>query len=168
MATFHADPFAPFDSLAREFFNSPGAPSRTPRFMPMDLYKVEDTYTLSADLPGVDPESIDVDIANGVLTISAERRTTPTDENAKWVTNERRTGSYRRQLTLSDAVDTEQVSAEYDNGVLTLTLPLAERARNRKIRVSRAAKEIDAPAADGSDTAGSEDSTAGTATAPAA
>lgn len=147
MALFQNDPFAPLDSLARELFTAaPAAQSRTPRFMPMDLYKVAGAYTLTADLPGVDPGSIDIDIDNGVLTISAQRDTAPADEATQWVTNERFTGSYRRQLTLSDSVDTENVAAEYSNGVLTLTLPLADRARSRKIEVTYvdSPKEIDA------------------------
>lgn len=113
--------------------------------MPMDLYQAKDSYVLSTDLPGVDPDSITVDIDNGVLTVSAKRDTAPEGE-VQWITNERFTGTYRRQITLSDTVDTEQVSADYRNGVLTITLPVAERAKSRKISIthSDSSKEIDA------------------------
>ncbi|MBZ8176908.1 Hsp20 family protein [Corynebacterium sp. 3HC-13] len=145
MSSFNTDPFTQFDSLARQLFGAGNGQGRAPRFMPMDLYKVDSSYILSADLPGVNPDSIDIDIDNGVLTISAQRTTSPENDDIQWVLNERATGSYRRQLTLSDSVDTERISAEYADGVLRLTLPLAERAKARKIQVIRTdtPKEID-------------------------
>lgn len=148
MANFN-DPFSQLDDFARQVFGAtPQASSRTPRFMPMDLFKVGETYTLRADLPGVDPESIDIDIDNGVLTISAKRSTAPEtadDESITWITNERFSGSFRRQVTLSDSIDTEAISADYSNGVLSVTLPVAERAKARKIQVTHTEtpKEID-------------------------
>lgn len=145
MAVFNYDPFTQLDSVAREIFGGGSPASRAPRFMPMDLYQAKDSYVLSTDLPGVDPDSITVDIDNGVLTVSAKRDTAPEGE-VQWITNERFTGTYRRQITLSDTVDTEQVSADYRNGVLTITLPVAERAKSRKISIthSDSSKEIDA------------------------
>ncbi|APT89623.1 heat-shock protein Hsp20 [Corynebacterium frankenforstense DSM 45800] len=143
MALVQYDPFTQLDNLARQVFGSgAGATSRTPRFMPLDLYKEGNNYVLNADLPGVDPESIDIDIDNGVLTISAERSTGPTvhegtsEDGTSWVTNERFTGTYRRQVTVGDSVDNENVTADYSGGVLTVTLPLAERAKSRKISVT--------------------------------
>lgn len=143
MALVQYDPFTQLDNLARQVFgNGAGATSRTPRFMPLDLYKEANNYVLNADLPGVDPESIDIDIDNGVLTISAERSTGPTvregtdEDGTSWVTNERFTGTYRRQVTVGDSVDNENVTADYSGGVLTVTLPLAERAKSRKISVT--------------------------------
>jgi HSP20 family protein len=112
--------------------------------MPMDLYKVDDHYVLSADLPGVDPGSIDVDVDHGTLTLTAHR-TAPGDEGVSWVTSERFAGTYRRQLSLGDGVDAERITATYDNGVLSVTIPLAERAKPRRIQVERSseAKTLD-------------------------
>ncbi|HCT13218.1 Hsp20/alpha crystallin family protein [Corynebacterium nuruki] len=143
MATFRFDPFSQLDHVARELFADTPANSRTPRFMPMDLVKKGESYELTTDLPGVDPKSIDVDIDNGVLTISAERTTTPEHtegetDGVKWIANERFTGSYRRQVTVGDTVDTEAISADYRNGVLTVTLPFAEKAKSRKVTVNHA------------------------------
>ena len=81
------------------------------------------------------PGSVDVDVDNGTLTISAHR-TARTDESVQWLTNERFFGSYRRQLSLGEGVDAAAISATYENGVLTVTIPLAERAKPRKIDVA--------------------------------
>lgn len=107
--------------------------------MPMDLYKIEDHYLLTADLPGVDPGSIDVSVDNGVLTLSAQRSLT-TDDSVKWLASERFTGTYRRQVTLGDGVDTSHISAQYNNGVLTVSIPIAEKAKPRKITVESASE----------------------------
>ncbi|MEY8565787.1 Hsp20/alpha crystallin family protein [Corynebacteriaceae bacterium 7-707] len=157
MATFRFDPFAQLDSVARDIFGDSGLSGavnrgQAPRFMPMDLVRKDGDYVLTADLPGVDVDSIDVDIDNGVLTISAERDTrghgTDSTEDRSWIANERFTGTYRRQVTVSDSVDTERVTADYTDGVLTVTLPVAERSKSRKITVGGSGdgtpKEIDA------------------------
>lgn len=104
--------------------------------MPMDLCKIDDHYILTADLPGVDPGSVDVDVDNGTLTLSAQR-TAASSDAMQWLTNERFFGSYRRQLSLGEGVDTARISATYENGVLTVTISLAERAKPRKIDVAR-------------------------------
>lgn len=136
MVTFRFDPFAQLDSVVRQQSHRP---------MPMDLVRHGDNYVLTTDLPGVDADSIDVDIDNGVLTISAKRSgtrstgdSTPEDAAPAWLTNERFTGTYRRQVTVSDSVDTEKVTADYSDGVLTVTLPVSEKARSRKISVNHA------------------------------
>jgi HSP20 family protein len=103
--------------------------------MPMDLCKIDDHYVLTADLPGVDPGSVDVNVDNGTLTISAHR-TARSEDAAQWLANERFFGSYRRQLSLGEGVDTAAISATYENGVLTVTIPMAERAKPRKIDVA--------------------------------
>jgi HSP20 family protein len=110
---------------------------RAPRFMPMDLYKVDDHYVLSADLPGIDPGSIDVDVDRGTLTLTAHR-SAPESTGVQWITSERFAGTFRRQVSLGDGVDTERISAAYDNGVLSITIPLAERAKPRKIDITHA------------------------------
>ncbi|BBX31732.1 heat-shock protein Hsp20 [Mycolicibacterium mageritense] len=103
--------------------------------MPMDLCKIDDHYVLTADLPGVDPGSVDISVDNGTLTISAHR-TARSEESVQWLANERFFGRYRRQMTLGDGIDTSAISATYENGVLTVTIPVAERARPRKIEVA--------------------------------
>lgn len=131
------DPFSDFDALTRGLMTSQTGSSRAPRFMPMDLCKIDDHYVLTADLPGVDPGSVDVNVDNGTLTISAHR-TARSEESAQWLANERFFGSYRRQLSLGENIDTAAISATYENGVLTVTIPVAERAKPRKIAVNHA------------------------------
>lgn len=128
------DPFRDIDRLAEQVFTQPGQ-NRVPRFMPMDLFKADDHYVLHADLPGVDPGSISVDVEHDVLTVTA-RRSAASDEAVQWLANERFTGTYQRRLSLGDGVDTAAISATYDNGVLTLTIPVAERAKPRRIEVT--------------------------------
>ena len=99
------DPFSDLDALTRGLLTSQTGSNRTPRFMPMDLCKIDDHYVLTADLPGVDPGSVDVDVDNGTLTISAHR-TARSDDSVQWLTNERFFGSYRRQLSLGEGIDT--------------------------------------------------------------
>jgi HSP20 family protein len=103
--------------------------------MPMDLYRSGDHYVLHADLPGVDPGSVDVNVENGTLTITAQR-SERTEDGVQWISSERFTGTYMRQLSLGDAIDTERISATYANGVLTLSLPVADRAKPRKVAIS--------------------------------
>jgi HSP20 family protein len=131
------DPFSDIDALTRGLLTSQTGSSRAPRFMPMDLCKIEDHYVLTADLPGVDPGSVDIDVDNGTLTISAHR-TARSEESAQWLANERFFGKYRRQLSLGEGVDTAAISATYENGVLTVTIPVAERAKPRRIEINHA------------------------------
>ncbi len=133
MLTF--DPFSDLDALTRGLLTSQTGSTRTPRFMPMDLCKIDDHYVLTADLPGVDPGSVDVNVDNGTLTISAHR-TARTDESAQWLASERFFGKYQRQLSLGEGIDASAISATYENGVLTVSIPLAERAKPRKIEVA--------------------------------
>jgi HSP20 family protein len=129
------DPFSDLDALTRGLLINQTGSNRTPRFMPMDLCKIEDHYLLTADLPGVDPGSVDVDVDNGTLTISAHR-SARSDDGVQWMTNERFFGTYRRQLSLGEGVDSSAITATYENGVLTVTIPLAERAKRRKVDVA--------------------------------
>ncbi|MGA8988097.1 Hsp20/alpha crystallin family protein [Aeromicrobium sp.] len=103
--------------------------------VPVDLVRDGDRYMLNADLPGVDPGSIDIDLDGNLLTIRAER-TESMHAQAKWIVQERRGGSYFRQFTLGDGIDTESISANYDNGVLSLLIPISEKAKPRKIQVA--------------------------------
>jgi HSP20 family protein len=128
------DPFRDFDRLSEQLLGVPAGSARSPRFMPMDLYRSGDRYVLEADLPGVDPGSVDINVDNGTLTIRAER-SPRAEESVQWIASERFTGSYMRQLSLGDGVDAEGISANYANGVLTLNIPVAEKAKPRRIQV---------------------------------
>ena len=129
------DPFSDLDAMTRGLLTSQTGSTRTPRFMPMDLCKIDDHYVLTADLPGVDPGSVDVDVDGGTRTISAHR-TARSEDGVQWLANERFFGTYRRQLSLGEGIDAAAISATYENGVLTVTIPLAERAKPRKIEIS--------------------------------
>jgi len=131
--TWTFDPFREIDRIAGGF--APTA--RSPRWMPMDLYRSGEEFVVHVDLPGADPESIDLDIDQNVLTIQASR-TADAPEGGKWLAHERPTGQYRRQLTLSDGLDLEGITASYAHGVLTLRVPVAETAKPRKIAVQSA------------------------------
>ena len=134
------DPFSDLDAMTRGLLTSQTGSTRTPRFMPMDLCKIDDHYVLTADLPGVDPGSVDVDVDGGTLTISAHR-TARSEDGVQWLANERFFGTYRRQLSLGEGIDAAAISATYENGVLTVTIPLAERAKPRKIEISHTGRQ---------------------------
>ena len=102
--------------------------------MPIDLYRDGDHYILNADLPGIDPNSVDLDVDGQYLTIRAER-VAPSAEGRAWLARENRSGSFVRRLTLGDTVDRENISASYDAGVLSVTIPVTEKAKARKIQV---------------------------------
>jgi HSP20 family protein len=127
------DPFREMDRLTSQLLGA-GGPARSPRWMPMDLYRVDDHYVVTVDLPGVDPGSVDLNVDGNTLTISAER-SLRSDEGVQWLAQERPVGSYLRQLQLGDGLDVENIQASYDSGVLTVTIPVAERARPRRITV---------------------------------
>ncbi len=131
------DPFRDFDRLAQQLLGA-GTTSR-PTVMPMDAWREGETFVLEFDLPGVRSETIDVDVERNVLTIRAERPA----RNGDWemLASERPTGLFSRQLVLGDNLDLDQVSADYDSGVLRLRIPVAERAKPRKIEVSSASQE---------------------------
>jgi HSP20 family protein len=129
------DPFRDFDRVTEQLLGVPSGTARAPRFMPMDLYRSGDHYVLHADLPGIDPGSVDVDVENNTLTIKAER-SERTEDGVQWISSERFAGRYLRQIALGDGIDTERISATYANGVLTVTLPVAERARPRKVSIA--------------------------------
>ena len=126
------DPFQELDRMAQALRGE-----GTLRGMPMDLYRQGDHYILAADLPGIDPGSIDVDIDGQLLTIRAQR-TLHGAEGVKWLTRERESGSFLRQLNLGQGLDTERISASYENGVLSVTIPVSEKAKPRKIAVQAA------------------------------
>ncbi len=109
-----------------------------PRLMPMDLSRDADRYVLNADLPGIDPSSVDIDVDGQVLSIRAERPAPATD-GVTWIARERSTGTLLRRFSLGQNVDPSNISANYENGVLSVVIPVAERAKPRKIVVQTTA-----------------------------
>jgi HSP20 family protein len=135
------DPFAEFDRLARRTFGAGHWTTVRPA-MPMDVIRGKDEVQFRFDLPGVDRESIDVTVDRGVLTVSAQR-SEETGEDEKLITRERVTGSFTRRLYLGDTLDTDKIEAAFDDGVLTVRLPLLATAQPRKIEInSNGTKEI--------------------------
>ncbi|MBV7698889.1 Hsp20/alpha crystallin family protein [Streptomyces sp. TRM70350] len=124
------DPFREFDRLAQQVFG----PTR-PAAMPMDAYRSGDEFVVHFDLPGIDPETIELDVERNVLNVRAERRG-PAPEGAELIVAERPTGSFTRQLFLGDTLDADRVDASYDAGVLTLRIPVAEAAKPRRIQIT--------------------------------
>jgi HSP20 family protein len=142
------DPFRELDRLTQQVFGTatPGTWSR-PTAMPMDAYRSGDEFIVHFDLPGCDPDGIDLDVDRNVLTVKAERRPVATGEDVEMQVSERPLGLFSRQLLLGDALDFEHVQASYENGVLALRLPIAERAKPRKISITgrdEGRKEINA------------------------
>lgn len=135
------DPFREMDRMMAQLVSTSADAPRTGRWMPMDLYRVGDHYVVNVDLPGVDPGSIDLDVDANTLTIQAER-TLGADDGAQWLARERASGRFVRQLNLGDGLDVDGIDAHYDNGVLSLRIPVAEKARPRKITVSRSRDEL--------------------------
>lgn len=128
------DPFREMDRLATQLMSPAGAQGRGPRWMPMDLYRSGDHFVVNVDLPGVDPGSIDINVDGNTLTVRAER-TLKSEESPQWIAQERAAGTFMRQLNLGDGLDVDGIHATYENGVLCLTIPVAEQAKPRRIEV---------------------------------
>jgi HSP20 family protein len=129
-----SDPFREFDRLAQQLVGA-GTTSR-PVVMPMDAWREGDTFILEFDLPGVQPQTLDIDVERNVLTIRAERPARHGDADV--LASERPTGLFSRQLVLGDNLDLDHLEAGYDAGVLRLRVPVAPKAKPRKITVSAA------------------------------
>lgn len=127
------DPFRDLDRMLAGTLRTPASAA-----MPMDLYRTGDHFVAQVDLPGVDASTIDVDVEDRTLTIRAERRE-QAEGDVQWLSHERPTGTFARQLTLGYGVAPDRIAADYSDGVLTLTIPVAEEAKPRKISVSHAA-----------------------------
>ena len=130
------DPFRELDRLTQQVFGNQAGTWSRPTAMPMDAYRSGDTFVVAFDLPGVDPGGIELDVERNVLTVKAERRPTPTNEHVEMQVAERPLGVFSRQLFLGDTLDTDRIDASYDAGVLTLRIPIAERAKPRKIAIN--------------------------------
>ena len=127
-----SDPFRELDRLTQAVFS--GA-ARTPAAMPMDAYRQGERFVVHFDLPGVDPSSVDLTVEKNVLTVKAERRPAFA-EGAEVLVAERPSGQFTRQLFLGENLDTERIEANYDQGVLTLAIPVAEKAKPRNIQIT--------------------------------
>jgi HSP20 family protein len=132
------DPFRELDRLTQQVLgNNAGTWSR-PTAMPMDAYRDGDRFVVAFDLPGVSPEAIELDVERNVLTVKAERRPVVTGQQVEMQVAERPLGVFSRQLFLGDTLDTEHIDAGYEAGVLTLRIPIAEKAKPRKIAIANA------------------------------
>ena len=129
------DPWREFDRVFEQAWN----PNR-PSSVPMDAYRHGESFVLNFDLPGVDPASIDITIERNELRVSAERHWQPVEGDVV-VATERRQGRFDRQLFLGDGLDADGIHATYENGVLTVTIPVADRAKPRRIEVSSEPKQ---------------------------
>ena len=141
------DPFRELDRLAQQVLGNQAGTWSRPTAMPMDAYRVGDTFVVAFDLPGVDPAAIDLDVERNVLTVKAERRPVQTGEHVEMQVAERPLGVFSRQLFLGDTLDTDSIEAHYDAGVLTLRIPVAEAAKPRRISIgesSETPREINA------------------------
>jgi HSP20 family protein len=133
MMLMRTDPFRDLDRLTQQVFGSTGTPAR-PSAMPMDAWREGDTFVVEFDLPGVDPDAIDLDVERNVVTVRAQR---PVMDSAReMLASERPRGVFSRQLVLGDSLDTEHIAASYEAGVLTLRIPVAEQAKPRKIAIN--------------------------------
>jgi HSP20 family protein len=131
------DPFREFDRLAQQVLGA-GTTSR-PAVMPMDAWRQGDAFVIEFDLPGVAADTLDIDVERNVLTVRAERPR----RNGDWelLASERPTGLFSRQLVLGDNLDLDRLEAAYDAGVLRLTVPVAEKAKPRKIEIARGSSD---------------------------
>ena len=132
-----SDPFRELDKLAQQVWGT----ATRPAAMSMDAWREGDTFEVEFDLPGVSPDSIDLDVENNVVTVRAERGAL--GENLEILAAERPRGVFSRQLVLGENLDTANIDASYDAGVLTLRIPVAEQAKARKIAIT--SKESDRP-----------------------
>ena len=137
MSVMRSDPFREIDRLTQQLFGEGGRRSG-PQSFPMDAYRRGDHFYVHLDLPGVDPDSIDLTCERNVLTIRAERSFQGTDGD-EVIVSERPEGTFSRQLFVSESLDTDSIEANYDQGVLTLEIPVAQQAKPRRIEINRGA-----------------------------
>lgn len=125
----NTDPFRDFDRLTQQLLGT----TNRPVVMPMDAWREGDRFVIEFDLPGVSPDAIDLDVERNVLTVSAER----VARNGDWemLASERPRGRFSRQLVLGDNLDLDRIEAGYEDGVVRLTVPVAEKAKPRKIHI---------------------------------
>nr|NLI50997.1 Hsp20/alpha crystallin family protein [Propionibacterium sp.] len=145
MARTAFDPFREMDRLLSDVTRTPASVG-----MPMDLFRDGDNFVAQIDLPGVDPDSIDIDMDGDTVTIRAERSARD-GEKIQWLTRERAVGTFARRLTLGRGLATDKITADYSDGVLTLTIPVAETAKPRKIPLNRGGDTVSGEVVGGSE-----------------
>ena len=125
-----SDPFRDFDRLAQQVLGTAARPA----VMPMDAWREGEKFVVEFDLPGVDENSLNLDVERNVLTVRAERPDVKSDR--EMVSAERPRGVFSRQLFLGETLDTDRIEASYNHGVLRLTIPVAEKAKPRRIKIA--------------------------------
>lgn len=135
MSLVRSDPFRDVDRLFQQLWTAQQSGSRS-MAMPMDAFRKDDSFLLALDLPGVKPESVELSVEDNVLTITAERPVPAHPEGIESVIAERPFGTFSRQVVLGKTLDTDHIAASYDAGVLTVVIPVAEKAKPRRIEVS--------------------------------
>ena len=130
MMLMRTDPFRELDRLTQQVFGTAARPAA----MPMDAWQEDGEFVVAFDLPGVNVDTVDLNVERNVLTVRAERQD-PTQPNVELVAAERPRGVFSRQLILGDTLDADKIKASYDQGVLTLRIPVAEQAKPRKIEI---------------------------------
>jgi HSP20 family protein len=135
------DPFRELDRLSQQLWGQQGTGTWSrPSPMPIDAYRVGDEFVVQFDLPGVAADAIELQVERNVLTVKAERRPSVHGDNVEMHLSERPLGVFSRQLFLGDTLDTDHIGADYDAGVLTLRIPVAEKAKARKIEIQGGAE----------------------------
>ncbi|MFI6865881.1 Hsp20/alpha crystallin family protein [Nocardia sp. NPDC050406] len=124
------DPFRDLDRLTQQVFGTAARPT----VMPMDAWRDGNEFCVELDLPGIDPDSLDLDIERNVVTVRAQRPAL--DQNRDMISAERPRGVFSRQLFLGEGLDTDNIRADYTDGVLRLVIPVAEKAKPRKIEIA--------------------------------
>jgi HSP20 family protein len=134
MPVLQFDPFRDISRLANEVLGA----ARAPQPMPMDVYRQGEEYIVEFDLPGIDPESLEVTAEHNTLTVRAQRGPAePSGPEVSYLVAERPTGTFSRQLQLGGGLDVDRIRADYRQGVLTLRIPVAEKAKARRISVEQ-------------------------------
>ncbi|MEE6280118.1 Hsp20/alpha crystallin family protein [Georgenia sunbinii] len=136
--TLLTDPFRDMERIFGSALRQ--APATTA--MPLDLFRKGEAFVALIDLPGVDPSTIDIDVEDRTLTVRAER-TSVAGDDVQWLSHERPAGTFARQLTLGTGLALDKINADYADGVLTLTIPVAEEARPRKIEVAHTPRALE-------------------------
>jgi len=136
MALVRSDPFRDVDRLFQQLWGGQGGNGARSMAMPMDAYRKDDSFLIRLDLPGVTADEVELTVEDNVLTIRAERPAPPPSEGVESVIAERPYGTFARQVFLGTNLDVEHIQAEYEAGVLTLAIPVAEHAKPRRIEVT--------------------------------
>ena len=123
------EPLGQPDRSAQHISNTAGKQT-----MPMDAYRDGDQLIVHFDIPGIDPDSLELNVENNVLTVKANRPR-PQIEDSQWLVSERLHGTFTCQLHLSDGLDLDKIQADYDKGVLTIRVPVAKEAKTRRIEI---------------------------------